>query len=70
MSTVTPIEDRLAAVEVALANLQHQILKDSRNENWLEQFTGSFKDEPAFSEVVEYGRQFRTLGQSQENDQP
>ncbi|NJN57912.1 MAG: hypothetical protein HC879_10625 [Leptolyngbyaceae cyanobacterium SL_5_9] len=27
--------------------------------NWLQQITGSFKDEPAFEEVLAYGRAIR-----------
>ncbi|MEG4303438.1 transferase hexapeptide repeat containing protein [Microcoleus sp. D3_18a_C4] len=27
--------------------------------NWLQQITGSFKDEPAFEEVLVYGRSIR-----------
>jgi membrane carboxypeptidase/penicillin-binding protein PbpC len=52
------LEDRLAAVEAVIADLQQQIA-DPQPTNWLKQITGSFKDEPAFEEVLAYGRAIR-----------
>jgi hypothetical protein len=54
----TSIEERLSAVEVALAQLQKQILAPQET-NWLEQITGSFKNEPAFEEVLAHGKSIR-----------
>lgn len=53
------IEQRLVAVERAVADLQRQMASLTPVPNWLERFTGAFKDEPAFAEVVEYGRAVR-----------
>jgi len=58
MLTNNSIEERLAAVEAAITELQSQ-LTDSQFTNWLQQVTGSFKDEPAFDEVLAYGRAIR-----------
>lgn len=58
MSKNTSVEQRLAAVEAAVVDLQKQ-LADSQSPNWLQQVTGSFKDEPAFEEVLAYGRAIR-----------
>lgn len=58
MTTNTSLEKRLALVEAALAELQKQIAI-SQPTNWLQQITGSFKDEPAFEEVLAYGRAIR-----------
>ncbi|MCU0544968.1 MAG: hypothetical protein MUE44_22810 [Oscillatoriaceae cyanobacterium Prado104] len=58
MALNTSLEERLAAVEAAIAQLQKQILAKEPT-NWLEQITGSFKDEPAFEEVLAYGRAIR-----------
>jgi hypothetical protein len=55
----TSIEERLAAVETAVAELQRQLAGGTPAPSWVERFNGSFKDEPAFAEVVEYGRAFR-----------
>ncbi|MCI0459707.1 MAG: hypothetical protein L0Z62_22380 [Gemmataceae bacterium] len=59
MPTEEAIEQRLAAVERAVAELQRQLASRAPAPNWLERFTGAFKDEPAFAEVVEYGRALR-----------
>ena len=41
------IEQRLAAVERAVADLQRQLASRPPAPSWLERFTGAFKDEPA-----------------------
>jgi hypothetical protein len=58
MTTDASLEERLAAVEAAIAELQKQIAIPQQT-NWLQQITGSFKDEPAFEEVLAYGRAIR-----------
>jgi hypothetical protein len=58
MATNTSLEERLAAVEAAITELQKQIAV-SQPTNWLQQIIGSFKDEPAFEEVLAYGRKIR-----------
>ncbi|NJK29299.1 MAG: hypothetical protein HC940_03645 [Acaryochloris sp. SU_5_25] len=58
MTTSTSLEERLAAVEAAIAQLQKQI-ETPQPVNWLQQITGSFKDEPAFEDVLAYGRAIR-----------
>ena len=58
MTTDTSLEKRLAAVEAAVAKLQKQVAT-SESSNWLQQITGSFKDEPAFEEIIAYGRAIR-----------
>ena len=58
MSTNSSIEERLAAVEAALTELQKKVAAPVPN-NWLQKITGSFKDEPAFDEVLAYGPAIR-----------
>ncbi|MEH2121736.1 hypothetical protein [Nostoc sp.] len=58
MLTNASVEQRLMVVEAAIAELQKQ-LADSQLANWLQQITGSFKDEPAFEEVLAYGQAIR-----------
>ncbi len=58
MSSQTELEQRLAIVEVALSELQQQISTTTPS-NWIAQITGTFKDEPAFDEILGYGREFR-----------
>ncbi len=52
------LEERMAAVEAAIAELQKQVT-EPQPINWLQQITGSFKDEPAFEEVLAYGQAIR-----------
>ena len=52
-----PIEQRLSAVEEAVAELRRRLL--SSNPDWLRQVIGSQKDEPAFDDVLAYGRAYR-----------
>ncbi|MBD2596859.1 hypothetical protein H6G74_21355 [Nostoc spongiaeforme FACHB-130] len=58
MAANTSLEERLAVIEAAIAELQKQIAVPQPT-NWLQQITGSFKDEPAFEEVLAYGRAIR-----------
>ncbi len=58
MPTNASLEERMAAVEAAIAELQKQVTNPQPT-NWLQQITGSFKDEPAFEEVLTYGRAIR-----------
>jgi hypothetical protein len=64
------IEQRLAAVERAVADLQRQIASLMPGPNWLERFTGAFKDQPAFAEVLEYGRAIRAADRPPEDAGP
>ena len=42
---------------MAIAELQKQLqLVNPPPTNWVEEVSGSFKDEPAFEEVLAYGR--------------
>ncbi|MFO1430540.1 MAG: hypothetical protein U1F76_10445 [Candidatus Competibacteraceae bacterium] len=59
MTTDTLIEQRLTAVEKAISELQQQLVNRPQALNWIGQITGSFKDEPAFEEVLEFGRAIR-----------
>jgi hypothetical protein len=63
MTPNTSLEERLAVVEAAIALLQKQVAVPQPN-NWLQQITGSFKDEPAFEEVLAYGRAIRQRDES------
>lgn len=58
MATPTSLEERMAAVEAAITELQKQVANPQPT-NWLQQITGSFQDEPAFEEVLAYGRAIR-----------
>jgi hypothetical protein len=52
-----PIEQRSSAVEAAVAELQRRLSYPPSTPNRLEQVIGSFEDEPAFEEVLAFGRE-------------
>jgi hypothetical protein len=53
------LEERLTALERAVADLQRQCAAAAPSGNWLERVTGSISDEPAFLEAREFGRAVR-----------
>ncbi len=59
MTKQAQLEERLTAVETALSEIQRRLATLAPAPNWLEQIIGSFKDEPAFDEVIAFGRTFR-----------
>jgi hypothetical protein len=59
MMTQTELEERLLAVETALQEIQRRLATLQPTRNWLDEIIGSFKDEPAFEEVIALGRVFR-----------
>jgi hypothetical protein len=59
MSAEATLEQRLARLEQTVAQLQQRLAALGPADNWLERITGSFKDEPAFAEVLELGRAIR-----------
>jgi hypothetical protein len=59
MANERTLEERLEALERAVADLQRRLDTPPARGNWLERITGSMKDEPAFEEVLAYGRAFR-----------
>ena len=60
MTTNASLEERVAVVEAAIAELQKQVqLVNPQPTNWIEEVSGSFEDEPAFEEVLAYGRAIR-----------
>ena len=67
MTTDTLTEQRLTAVEKAISELQHQLANPPPASNWVEQITGSFKDEPAFKEILEFGRAIRSADRPSED---
>lgn len=58
MQTEPLIEQRLSAVEAAVAELRKRLPTPPSND-WLQQVIGCLKDEPAFEEVLAYGRAYR-----------
>jgi hypothetical protein len=59
MPAKATIEERLASVEAAIIELRDQRVSQPPAPDWLEQVVGSFQGEPAFEEVLAYGRAIR-----------
>ena len=53
------LEERLIEVEKAIIDLQKQVAPAPEVNNWLDAITGSFKDEPEFETVLNYGQKIR-----------
>lgn len=55
--TQVQLEARLLAVETALGEMQRRLV--ALAPHWLDEIIGSFHEEPAFEEVIAFGRAFR-----------
>jgi hypothetical protein len=53
------LEQRVTAVEAAIRELQESMRARKPADDWLDRVIGSMKDEPAFDEVLAYGRMIR-----------
>jgi hypothetical protein len=53
------LEQRLAALERAVAALHHRLAGVAPSGDWLERITGSISDEAAFLDALELGRALR-----------
>ena len=62
MTSPATMEQRLAAVERAVRELQDRLEVMYGNADWLRRFDGAFMDFPEFEEVVLLGRRFRRRG--------
>jgi hypothetical protein len=59
MLNETMLEQRLEAVEHAVAELRSRMANGAKPSDWVERVTGSVTDEEAFREVLKFGRAFR-----------
>jgi hypothetical protein len=59
MSENAVLEERLTAVERALAELKDHVYRSQQARPWFEKMIGSMKDYPEFAEVVKLGREIR-----------
>ena len=57
MSTTT-IEQRVSLLEAEVARLK-TLIAPRDQQNWLARMDGSFKDEPAFEDLIRFGREIR-----------
>lgn len=59
MTTDSTIEERLTAVEKAVAELQRRLADGRPSANWLDRLVGSARDEEGFREAMRLGREYR-----------
>ena len=59
MANEAVLEERIAVLERAVADLQRQLAAALPPSNWLERVTGSVADEEAFLKALEFGRALR-----------
>jgi hypothetical protein len=59
MATINELEQRVSVVEQAIAELQHRTGDPKAADNWLQKVRGSFKGDPVFAKMIEYGREIR-----------
>ena len=59
MTTHAQLEARLTAVETALRAIQRRLATLPPAPHWLDEISGACKDDPAFEEVIAFGRAFR-----------
>ena len=53
------LEQRLAMLERAVADMQQRLAQAPVSGDWLDKVTGSISDEAAFLEALEFGHAFR-----------
>ncbi len=59
MPNSSTIEERLSQVEKEVVFLKSQLNGLRSKDHWIDQVTGSFKDDLEFDEILELGRQIR-----------
>ncbi len=66
------IEQRLEILEGLVAELQQKLAKQElpASEPWWKRVSGSFKDDPVFDEILEYGRAARQADRPPEEEAP
>lgn len=58
-ATGSSIEQRLAAVEQAVVEIQRRLARFEPDADWIERVTGSMEGRPEFEEVLRLGREIR-----------
>jgi hypothetical protein len=59
MADLEILEQRLASLEKAVADLQKRVSAAPIQADWLEKVIGSISDQPAFLEALEHARALR-----------
>ena len=59
MPATPTVEERLTNLEKEMAALKQSLLPAQRKPNWIQNITGSFKDDPEFGEILRLGADLR-----------
>ena len=70
MHDQTSLEQRVAALELAVAEPQRQKANEPLRGGWLDQVIGSMSDQESFLEAVELGRALRAADRPSDGDEP
>jgi hypothetical protein len=66
----TTLEERMTILENQVRELREAMHGRSPASDWLERVIGSMKDEPAFEDVVKFGREFREAHKPADHQAP
>ena len=64
------LDQRMTAMEEAVRELQALVKARKPAPDWLDRVIGSMKDEPAFDDVLAYGRAIRQADKPAEDQAP
>jgi hypothetical protein len=64
------LDERMTAMEEAVRELQELVKARKPAPDWLDRVIGSMKDDPAFDEVLAYGRAIRQADRPAEDHTP
>jgi len=64
------LDQRMTAMEEAVRELQEVLKARKPSLDWLDRVIGSMKDEPAFDDVLAYGRAIRQSDRPTEDQAP
>ena len=59
MPQTSTLEQRLAHVEKDVNDLKSEVVRLRSKRDWIDQITGTFKDDPQFDEILRLGREIR-----------
>ena len=66
---VTELEERMTRLEAEVAALKRERLNEATGKKpWWEEIRGTFKDDPAYVEAMQLGREWRQAQQSGEEE--
>jgi hypothetical protein len=64
------LDQRMTAIENAVRDLQQQMKARKTSSDWLDRVIGSMKDEPAFDDVLAFGRAIRHADRPANDESP